>query len=139
MFGHVPLLSDPVFADYMQAYGEGRAAGRASRRDSKRLARLYWHTVEFGLIRSEAGLRIYGAGIVSSHGESRYALESPKLPRIAFDLHRVMRTRYNIDDYQPAYFVIERFLKTCCGRRWRPTSRRSIMHSRHPQILSLAR
>jgi len=108
VFGHVPLLSDPVFADYMQAYGEGGL--RAVRLGAiKRLARLYWHTVEFGLIRSAEGLRIYGAGIVSSHGESLYALESPKPPRIAFDLRRVMRTRYNIDDYQPAYFVIDRF------------------------------
>jgi len=108
VFGHVPLLSDPVFADYMQAYGEGGL--RAVRLGAiKRLARLYWHTVEFGLIRSKEGLRIYGAGIVSSHGESLYALESLAPPRIAFDLKRVMRTRYNIDDYQPAYFVIERF------------------------------
>jgi phenylalanine-4-hydroxylase len=108
VFGHVPLLSDPVFADYMQAYGEGGL--RAVRLGAiKRLARLYWHTVEFGLIRGPEGLRIYGAGIVSSHGESRYALESPKPPRIAFELQRVMRTRYNIDDYRPAYFVINRF------------------------------
>ena len=108
VFGHVPLLSDPVFADYMQAYGEGGL--RAVRLGSiKRLARLYWHTVEFGLIRSDEGLRIYGAGIVSSHGESLYALESDKPARIAFDLRRVMRTRYDIDDYQPAYFVIDRF------------------------------
>ncbi len=108
VFGHVPLLSDPVFADYMQAYGEGGL--RAVRLGAiQRLARLYWHTVEFGLIRTGEGLRIYGAGIVSSHGESAYALESPQPPRIAFDLRRVMRTRYNIDDYQPAYFVIDRF------------------------------
>ena len=108
VFGHVPLLSDPVFADYMQAYGEGGL--RAVRLGSiQRLARLYWHTVEFGLIRSGEGLRIYGAGIVSSHGESDYSLDSPVPPRIAFDLKRVMRTRYNIDDYQPAYFVIDRF------------------------------
>jgi phenylalanine-4-hydroxylase len=108
VFGHVPLLSDPVFADYMQAYGEGGL--RAVRLDAiQRLARLYWHTVEFGLIRGPEGLRIYGAGIVSSHGESLYALDSVTPPRIAFDLKRVMRTRYNIDDYQPAYFVIERF------------------------------
>jgi phenylalanine-4-hydroxylase len=108
VFGHVPLLSDPVFADYMQAYGEGGL--RAVRLGAiERLARLYWHTVEFGLIRSDEGLRIYGAGIVSSHGESLYALASPEPARIAFDLQRVMRTRYNIDDYQPAYFVIDRF------------------------------
>src|SRR5580698_7231272 len=108
LFGHVPLLSDPVFADYMQACGEGGL--RAARLGAiRRLARLYWHTVEFGLIRGPAGLRIYGAGIVSSHGESVYALESAYPPRIRFDLKRVMRTRYRIDDFQPAYFVIDRF------------------------------
>jgi phenylalanine-4-hydroxylase len=108
VFGHVPLLTDPVFADYMQAYGEGGL--RAARLGAiKRLARLYWHTVEFGLIRSSEGLRIYGAGIVSSHGESAYALDSERPPRVAFDLRRVMRTRYNIDDFQPLYFVIDRF------------------------------
>jgi phenylalanine-4-hydroxylase len=108
VFGHVPLLTDPVFADYMQAYGAGGL--RAVRLGAiERLARLYWHTVEFGLIRSPEGLRIYGAGIVSSHGESLYALESRKPSRIAFDLKRVMRTRYRIDDYQGAYFVVERF------------------------------
>jgi phenylalanine-4-hydroxylase len=108
LFGHVPLLADPVFADYMQAYGEGGL--RAARLGAiERLARLYWHTVEFGLIRSDEGLRIYGAGIVSSHGESLYSLESPVPPRIAFDMPRVMRTRYEIDDYQSAYFVIDSF------------------------------
>jgi len=108
VFGHVPLLSDPVFADYMQAYGEGGL--RAARLGAiDRLARLYWHTVEFGLIASDEGLRIYGAGIVSSHGESIHALESPAPPRIAFDMPRVMRTRYKIDDYQGAYFVIDSF------------------------------
>jgi len=108
LFGHVPLLADPVFADYMQAYGEGGL--RAARLGAiERLARLYWHTVEFGLIETREGLRIYGSGIVSSHGESLYALEDPKPPRIAFDMRRVMRTRYKIDDYQSAYFVIDSF------------------------------
>jgi phenylalanine-4-hydroxylase len=108
LFGHVPLLADPVFADYMQAYGEGGL--RAARLGAiDRLARLYWHTVEFGLIQGDEGLRIYGAGIVSSHGESLYALESPEPARIAFDMPRVMRTRYKIDDYQGAYFVIDSF------------------------------
>jgi phenylalanine-4-hydroxylase len=108
VFGHVPLLTDPVFADYMQAYGEGGL--RAARLGAiERLARLYWHTVEFGLISTPEGLRIYGSGIVSSHGESAYALDSPTPPRVAFDLKRVMRTRYNIDDFQPLYFVIDRF------------------------------
>jgi phenylalanine-4-hydroxylase len=108
LFGHVPLLADPVFADYMQAYGEGGL--RAARLGAiERLARLYWHTVEFGLIMTTEGLRIYGSGIVSSHGESLYALDDPKPPRIAFDMKRVMRTRYKIDDYQAAYFVIDSF------------------------------
>ncbi|HEY3800461.1 MAG TPA: phenylalanine 4-monooxygenase [Caulobacteraceae bacterium] len=108
LFGHVPLLSDPVFADYMQAYGEG--ALRAARLGAThRLARLYWHTVEFGLIDTDAGLRLYGAGIVSSHEESRYALDDPRPARLAFDMRRVMRTRYRIDDLQAAYFVIPSF------------------------------
>ena len=108
LFGHVPLLSDPVFADYMQAYGEGGL--RAVRLGAiERLARLYWHTVEFGLIDEGEGLRIYGSGIVSSHGESEYALDSPEPARIGFDMRRVMRTRYKIDDYQAAYFVIDSF------------------------------
>jgi phenylalanine-4-hydroxylase len=108
LFGHVPLLSDPVFADYMQAYGEGGL--RAVRLGAiERLARLYWHTVEFGLIDEGEGLRIYGSGIVSSHGESEYALDSAEPARIAFDMRRVMRTRYKIDDYQAAYFVIDSF------------------------------
>lgn len=110
VFGHVPLLSDPVFADYMQAYGQGgmRSVGFGS---LDRLARLYWYTVEFGLIDSEDGLRIYGAGIVSSSAESRFALQSPSPNRIGFDLMRVMRTRYRIDDFQQGYFVIPSFEK----------------------------
>ncbi len=108
VFGHVPLLVDPVFADYMQAYGEGGL--RAMRHDAiHRLARLYWHTVEFGLIQDGAGLRLYGAGIVSSHSESLYALDSAVPNRLRFDLARVMRTRYKIDDFQQNYFVIDSF------------------------------
>lgn len=108
VFGHVPLLSDPVFADYMQAYGEG---GLKSMRFGalNKLARLYWYTVEFGLIRERGALRLYGSGIVSSFGESHYALESGTPNRIAFDLERVMRTNYKIDDYQQTYFVIDSF------------------------------
>ncbi len=108
VFGHVPLLAHPVFADYMQAYGEGglRAAKRGM---IDELARLYWYTVEFGLIREDDALKIYGAGIVSSYGESIFALDDPSPNRIGFDLERVMRTRYRIDDYQQAYFVIDSF------------------------------
>ena len=106
VFGHVPMLADPVFADYMVAYGQGglRSLGFGS---LDKLARLYWYTVEFGLIREPAGLRIYGAGIVSSYGESVFALDDPSPNRIGFDLQRVMRTRYRIDDYQQNYFVID--------------------------------
>ena len=108
LFGHVPLLSDPVFADYMQAYGEGGL--RAARLGTlEKLARLYWYTVEFGLIREKGVLKLYGAGIASSYGESLYALDDPTPNRIAFDLERVMRTDYRIDSYQQCYFVIEDF------------------------------
>jgi phenylalanine-4-hydroxylase len=108
VFGHVPLLADPVFADYMQAYGEGGL--RAMRHGAiHRLARLYWYTVEFGLIRGADGLKIYGAGIVSSNSESLFALESDSPHRLRFDLRRVMRTKYRIDDFQRNYFVIDSF------------------------------
>jgi phenylalanine-4-hydroxylase len=108
VFGHVPMLAHPVFADYIQAYGQGGL--RAMRHGAiENLARLYWYTVEFGLIRSGSGLKIYGAGIVSSRGESLFALDDPSPNRIGFDLERVMRTLYRIDDYQQAYFVIDSF------------------------------
>jgi phenylalanine-4-hydroxylase len=108
IFGHVPMLVNPVFGDYMQAYGKGglKALGLGS---LHHLARLYWYTVEFGLIATGEGPRIYGSGIVSSKGESVYCLEDPRPKRIAFDLMRVMRTRYRIDDYQESYFVIDDF------------------------------
>ncbi len=108
VFGHVPLLSDPAFADYMQAYGMG--GQRAIRFGAlEKLARLYWYTVEFGLIRQRGELKLYGAGIVSSFAESVFALDDPSPNRIAFDLERVMRTDYRIDDYQQSYFVIDSF------------------------------
>jgi phenylalanine-4-hydroxylase len=108
VFGHVPLLADPVFADYMQAYGEGglRADGLGA---IANLARLYWYTVEFGLIRQDGAFRLYGAGIVSSYAESEFALDAPSPNRIGFDLKRVMRTTYRIDDFQQTYFVIDSF------------------------------
>jgi phenylalanine-4-hydroxylase len=108
LFGHVPLLFNPVFADYMQAFGAGglKAEGLAALRY---LARLYWYTVEFGLIQTPAGLRAYGAGILSSAGETPYALSSLRPQRLAFDLARVMRTDYKIDDFQDNYFVIDSF------------------------------
>ena len=105
VFGHVPMLTDPDFADYMEAYGKGgqRAAGLGM---LPQLARLYWYTVEFGLMESPQGLRIYGAGIVSSATESVFALEDHSPNRIGFELERVMRTLYRIDDFQQVYFVI---------------------------------
>lgn len=108
VFGHVPLLINPVFADYMEAYGKGglKAAGLGA---LEMLSRLYWYTVEFGLIRTPQGLRIYGAGILSSQGESVYSLDSASPNRIGFDVRRIMRTRYRIDTFQKTYFVIDSF------------------------------
>lgn len=108
VFGHVPLLANPVFADYMQAYGQGGLRADALGAID-RLARLYWYTVEFGLIAQPDGLKLYGAGIVSSHSESLFALDDPSPNRLGFDLKRLMRTRYRIDDYQQSYFVIDSF------------------------------
>ena len=105
VFGHAPMLAEPVFANYMQAYGEGGLrAGRFAQ--LHHLARLYWHTVEFGLLETPAGLRIYGAGIVSSKKETLFSLEDPAPHRLGFNLERLMRTPYRIDDLQPTYFVI---------------------------------
>lgn len=108
MFGHVPLLNNPVFADYMQLFGKGavKAEGLSA---SEFITRLYWFTVEFGLINTKDGIRIYGAGIVSSAKETVYAVESPKANRLAFDLQRMMRSDYYIHDVQDTYFVIDSF------------------------------
>ena len=108
VFGHVPMLADPVFADYLEAYGKG--GQRAMQHDAlKWLGRLYWYTVEFGLIREDGDLRIYGSGIVSSFAETRFALDDASPNRIGFDLARVMRTEYRIDDFQQNYFVVPDF------------------------------
>jgi phenylalanine-4-hydroxylase len=110
LFGHVPLLLNPVFADYIQAYGKGGVKAHSIGSDAlMNLTRLYWYTVEFGLIKQDDGLRIYGSGIVSSKGESIYCLESSAPNRIGFDLERIMRTRYRIDTYQKTYFVIDSY------------------------------
>lgn len=107
-FGHVPLLTNPIFARFMQAYGEAGPKAIAAN-GLKMLARLYWYMVEFGLISTPQGLRAYGSGILSSKGETVYCVESPKPKRIKFDLERVMLTDYLIDDFQKTYFVIESF------------------------------
>lgn len=110
VFGHVPMLTDPVYADYMQEYG--RAGWKAMRYNRlKALGALYWYTVEFGLILEEAGLRAYGAGILSGPAEAVFCLEAESPNRIMLNVDRVMRTDYVIDDLQPTYFVIESFRK----------------------------
>jgi phenylalanine-4-hydroxylase len=108
VFGHVPLLTNPVFADYMEAYGKGGLRAMKFGR-LKNLAALYWYTVEFGLIETPKGVRIYGAGISSSKDESIFALEDPSPNRLRFSLERVMRTEYRIDDFQQTYFVIRSY------------------------------
>ncbi|MGO8952746.1 MAG: phenylalanine 4-monooxygenase [Rhodomicrobium sp.] len=115
VFGHVPLLANPVYAAFLEAYGKGgrRALERGQLHN---LARLYWYTVEFGLIQTPGGLRIFGAGIMSSPAETLFSLEDSSPNRIAFDLERIMRTKYIIDDFQQTYFVIdsfERLLEDC--------------------------
>ena len=108
LFGHVPLLFNPVFADYVQRYGQGglKAHGLGA---CEMLSRLYWYSIEFGLIREASGLRAYGAGILSSSGELPYAVQSPEPQRLPLQLERTMRTRYKIDSYQQTYFVIDSF------------------------------
>jgi phenylalanine-4-hydroxylase len=107
VFGHVPMLMHPVMADFIQAYGVGglRAQGLGA---LEQLARVYWYTVEFGLVEQGSGLRIYGGGIASSYGESLFCLDDPSPNRIRFQLPRVMRTHYRIDDFQETYFVLRR-------------------------------
>ena len=108
LFGHVPILADPVFGDYMHSYGEGGL--KAARLGAiNEISRLYWYTVEFGLIEEPKGLRIYGAGILSSPTESVFSLESDSPNRVRFDLKRILRTHFQIDDFQDTYFVINSF------------------------------
>ena len=108
VFGHVPMLMNPVIADYIQAYGRGGLRAQ-SLGVLPKLARVYWYTVEFGLVRQAEGLRIYGAGIASSYTETLFSLDDPSPNHIAFDLERVMRTDYRIDDFQESYFVLDDF------------------------------
>ena len=135
LFGHVPLLMNPVFADYMAAYGRGGVKAHGIGPDALvNLTRLYWYTVEFGLIQQQDGLRIYGSGIVSSTGESIYSLESDAPNRIGFDLERIMRTRYRIDTYQKTYFVIDSFeqLMQATEPDFRPIYARLATPESHP-------
>jgi phenylalanine-4-hydroxylase len=130
IFGHVPLLANPAYSDFMVAYGKGgrRAIERGRLHN---LARLYWYTIEFGLIRSAAELRIFGAGILSSVAESKFALESQSPNRVGFDLQRVMRTKYDISDFQQTYFVIDSFetLLNACYQDFGPMYEKLAMAS----------
>jgi phenylalanine-4-hydroxylase len=107
-FGHLPLLTDPDFAKYMEAYG--KAGWKALQYNHlKSLSALYWYTVEFGLMNTDKGMRIYGAGILSSPEESPYSLKAKSPNRLHLNVDRVMRTDYKIDDLQASYFVINNF------------------------------
>jgi phenylalanine-4-hydroxylase len=108
VFGHVPLLAQPAVADFMVELGN---LGLKSLEigEIERVSRLYWYTIEVGLAREDGRIKIYGAGIASSFGETHYSLESPRPHRLKFDLKRVLRTRYRPDDFQKSYFVIDRF------------------------------
>lgn len=108
LFGHVPILADPVFANYMVEYGKGGLKA-AKLGTIDKLARLYWYTVEFGLIQEPQGVRIYGAGILSSPTESVFSLEDKSPHRLKFDLKRVLQTHFQIDDFQDNYFIIDSF------------------------------
>lgn len=108
LFGHVPMLFNPVLADYVQRYGQGGVKAHALGA-CEQLSRLYWYTIEFGLIRQPDGLRAYGAGILSSKGEMAFAVRDASPLRLPLTLERAMRTRYKIDTYQQNYFVIDSF------------------------------
>lgn len=106
-FGHCPLLTNQGYADFTEVYG--KLALTASPEDREMLARLYWFTIEFGLINTKKGLRAYGGGILSSIKETQYCIESPIPKRIPFDPIEALRTPYRIDIMQPIYFVIDSF------------------------------
>lgn len=108
VFGHVPLHADPVFAEFLQTYGKA-ALHCEDPYHIERLARLFWFTVEFGLIRERGEVKLYGSGLISSIGESFHALESDHVDRRPFDLDRVCDTPFEIDHYQPILYVLESF------------------------------
>lgn len=105
-FGHVPMLLDPAIADFLELYG--KAGARAMAMDAlEMLARIYWYTIEFGLVREGDALKVFGAGIISSHSETVYSIEDQRVLRLPFDSVRIMRTGYMIDEFQKTYFVLE--------------------------------
>ena len=107
IYGHTAMLTNPYFAEFTAAYG--KLGYEASKEDRVYLARLYWFTVEFGLINTAEGQRIYGGGILSSIGETPHSLEDPEVVRAPFDPIEMLRTPYRIDIMQPKYFVIDDF------------------------------
>lgn len=122
VFGHIPLLSHPDYASYMQEYGKAGLAA-LEHKGIKFLARLNWYTIEFGLIRSNGEVRAYGAGIMSSYGETKYLINDPSSNWLQFDIDRVLRTGYYIDDLQATYFTIDSFealFKECIERPFLP-------------------
>lgn len=108
VFGHVPLHADPVFAEFLQTYGKA-ALFCEDPWHVERLGRLFWFTVEFGLIREQGRVKLYGSGLISSIGESPHALKSPHVDRRPFDLERVCDTPFEIDHFQPILYVLESF------------------------------
>ncbi|HWA54631.1 MAG TPA: phenylalanine 4-monooxygenase [Solirubrobacterales bacterium] len=108
VFGHVPLHADPTFADFLQTYGKA-ALHTNDEQHTERLARLFWFTVEFGLIREDGKIKLYGSGLISSEGEGHHALESDEVDRRPFELERVCNTSFEIDHYQPILYVLESF------------------------------
>jgi len=108
IFGHVPLHADPTFADFLQTYGKA-ALTTNDPHHTERLARLFWFTVEFGLIREGGRNRLYGSGLISSPGESKHALTSKDVDRRPFDLEAVCNTSFEIDHFQPILYVLDSF------------------------------
>lgn len=107
VFGHVPLHADPVFADFLQKFGV-LAAGARTEEETTQMARLFWFTVEFGLVQERGKTRIYGSGLISSHGDAAKAL-GPEMDRRPFSLDAVIAQPFEIDDLQPVLFVVESF------------------------------
>lgn len=122
VFGHIPLLSNPAYANYMQEYGRAGLAA-LEHKGIKFLARLNWYTIEFGLIKNNGEVKAYGAGIMSSYGEAKYLFNDPSANWLQFEIDRVLRTGYYIDDLQASYFTIDSFeslFKQCIERPFIP-------------------
>ncbi len=127
VFGHVPLLSNSPYSEYMQAYGKGGLRAMDSK-GVKYLARLNWYTIEFGLVKNAGDYKVYGAGIMSSFGEAKYVMNDLSANILQFDLERVIRTGYYIDDFQATYFTIDSFealFKECVERPFLPLYKRA--------------